>query len=289
MKKCLVLYSRVSGKRDFAKKIPYVQKKLRKRFDIVDFQCPYSAKEARIDACDARGKYDCLIVVGGDGTFNNVINALAKLPNPPALGYLNYGTIGDIGRSFGIGRNLTRGLKIITNGELTPFDVGEINGSYFAYVCTIGRYSDIAYLTPRAKKKALGRVAYYNAAVAELSDKKTVHASIDADGGHYEVDTPFLLLLNGRNIGGFKVNRFGSIQDGKMELYMAKQDITNGVFNILSHRKTIVLSAKNFTIKTDESMSWCIDGEEGPKGDANVVTHPSMFCIYAKRRHRKHF
>lgn len=280
--KCLVLYSHSSGRKEFNKKIPLVRRILSKRFEIIDFYCPFSAKEARIEACASAKKYDCLVVVGGDGTFNNIVNALAPLNKTPILGYLNYGTIGDIGKNFGIGRNLKKALNIIAEGRVLPFDVGEINGKYFAYVCTIGRYSDIAYLTPRRKKRIWGKVAYYNAAVAELKNKKTVHASIEADGGHYEVDTPFLLLLNGMNIGGFFVNRHGRIDDGKMELYLAKPDISNGVLHILTGKKRIVISASHFQIKTDEAMSWCLDGEEGPNGEANIICHHNKLKIFGK-------
>ena len=276
------MYSHQSGHRNFTTKIPMVKEKLLSRFDRVDFFCTLSAKEAREVAISSSEKYDVLVIVGGDGTFNNLINALANVKNPPILGYINFGTIGDIGRNFGIGSNLRDSLDVLVKGDIVPFDVGEINGQYFAYVCTIGRYSDIAYMTPRKKKRILGRVAYYNAAIKELKDKKTVHATIDADGGHYELDTPFLLLMNGKNIGGFKVNRYGSIQDGKMELFLAKKDISNGVLPLLVDRNRIVLRAHEFYIHTDETMGWCLDGEEGPKGDAHIVTHHNMFKIIAK-------
>lgn len=279
---CLVMYSHQSGHRNFTLKIPMVKERLLSRFDRVDFICTLSAKEASDIAKQSATKYDVLVVVGGDGTFNNLINALAFVENPPILGYINFGTIGDIGRNFGIGSSLKESLDILSKGDIVPFDVGEINGKLFAYVCTIGRYSDIAYMTPRRKKRLLGRIAYYNAAIKELKDKKTVHASIEADGGHYEIDTPFLLLLNGKNIGGFKVNRYGSIQDGKMELFLASQDISNGVLPLLIDRNRIILRAKEFHIHTDETMSWCLDGEEGPKGDAHILTLNKKFRIIAK-------
>jgi diacylglycerol kinase (ATP) len=285
--KCLVLYSHDSGKRNFDKRLPLIERKLKAKFSVVNFCCTISESDAKKEAVEACGKYDCLICVGGDGTFNNLVNAIAKQEKKPLLGYLNFGTLGDIGRNFGIGRNLSKALKIITDGYTTPFDVGEINGRFFAYVCTIGRYSDIAYVTPRKRKRRLGRVAYYNKAIGELHNKKTVHAIIDADGGHYEVDTPFLLLLNGRNVGGFKVNSYCDISDGKMELYLAKPDWFNGVYHILSRTKTIIISAKEFHIVTDENMSWCLDGEEGPTGEAHIVTHHNLLTIYAKNPAKK--
>lgn len=280
---CLLMYSHQSGHKSFVTQIPYVKERLLARFDRVDFVSTSSANEAKEVAKKSSSFYDVLVVVGGDGTFNNVINALKDVTKKPILGYINYGTIGDIGRNFGIGTGLKRSIDILVNGEITPFDVGEINGELFAYVCTIGRYSDIAYLTPRRKKRVLGKIAYYNAAVKEIKERKMVHASIEADGGHYEIDTPFLLILNGINIGGFKVNRYASIQDGQMELFMAKCDLSNGVLPLLANKDRVILRAHEFHIKTDEKMGWCLDGEEGPKGEAHIVTHPQMFKIIAKK------
>lgn len=280
---CLLMYSHQSGHKSFVTQIPYVKERLLARFDRVDFVSTSSKEEATQVILDRAPKCDVLVIVGGDGTFNNAINSLKDVQPKPILGYINYGTIGDIGRNFGIGSGLKRSIDILVNGGITSFDVGEINGELFAYVCTIGRYSDIAYLTSRKKKRVLGKVAYYNAAIKELGDKKMVHASIDADGGHYEIDTPFLLVLNGINIGGFKVNRFASIQDGKMELFMAKCDLSNGVLPLLANKDRVVLRAREFLIKTDEQMGWCLDGEEGPKGEAHIITHPGMFKIIAKK------
>lgn len=280
---CLLMYSHQSGHKSFVTQIPYVKERLLARFDRVDFVSTSSANEAKEVAKKSSSFYDVLVVVGGDGTFNNVINALKDIAKKPILGYINYGTIGDIGRNFGIGTGLKRSIDILVNGEITSFDVGEINGELFAYVCTIGRYSDIAYLTPRRKKRVLGKIAYYNAAVKEIKERKMVHASIEADGGHYEIDTPFLLVLNGINIGGFKVNRYASIQDGQMELFMAKCDLSNGVLPLLVNKDRVILRAHEFHIKTDEDMGWCLDGEEGPKGEAHIVTHPQMFKIVAKK------
>jgi diacylglycerol kinase (ATP) len=280
--KCLVLYSHASGHRNFARKLAYTREHLLKSFEAVDFVCSLSKEDAFRLAQGKGPLYDALIVVGGDGSFNNVVNALAPLGKTPILGYLNFGTLGDIGRNFGVGRSLKQGLAIIERGHIEPFDVGMINGAYFAYSCTIGRYSDIAYMTPRKKKKVLGRVAYYNEAVKELANKKTVHAKIQADGKIYEVDTPFLLLLNGKDIGGFKVNGGGSIQDGKMELYLAKPDFLNGVYHVLTGRKTLVISASSFQIETDEEMSWCLDGERGPQGLACVSCLTQRLRIFSK-------
>jgi diacylglycerol kinase (ATP) len=260
-----------------------VVEKLKTSFDSVDVVCPKNRREATEAEKTACGKYDALIVVGGDGTFNNAVNALATLNNAPVLGYINNGTIGDVGKPFGIGKNLKRSLKTITAGHIRYFDVGEENGRYFAYVCATGQYSDVSYLTPRRHKKIFGKVAYYNRAAFEALRQNSIHATITANGVTRAVETPFLMVLNGTNIAGFKVNRDSKIDDGKMELYYTEQGSFNGLLHFLFRVKTRRISAPLFVISTDRKMPWCLDGEPAPSGTATIVCHQKMLRIFSSK------
>ena len=44
--------------------------------------------------------YDAIIFSGGDGTVNDVVNAVMKLDKQPILGYLPSGTCNDFARSL---------------------------------------------------------------------------------------------------------------------------------------------------------------------------------------------
>jgi diacylglycerol kinase (ATP) len=279
--KCVVIYSHSAGAGNFSEKLSLVRGSLEGLYGDLEFFCALSKEEAARKARDSEGA-ESIIAVGGDGTFNNIVNAVAPLSKRPTLGYLNFGTIGDIGRNFGVTRDLKKSLGIIEKGHVEPFDVGEINGRYFAYVCTIGRYSAISYKTPRARKKKLGRLAYYFAAVPEMANRKQVRAVVEANGERLEVKAPFLLLLNGRNIGGFRVNRKADTSDGKMELFIPRQSLSNGVAGTLVGANKKVIISDAFRIRTDEDSPWCLDGEAGPVGDAEIRCHKRLLSVYSE-------
>jgi diacylglycerol kinase (ATP) len=281
--KALLLYSHVSGHKDFSRQIQKVRKELAPVFSTLDVVCTFSSYEASRLEQEAGDKYDALLIAGGDGTFNNAVNNLMKARKTPVLGYLNFGTIGDVGKNFGIHGSLANALKIIKAGHIESFDVGEASGSYFAYTCAIGRYSDIAYATPRHEKRRHGRLAYYWSAANEAFSKKKVHYKVEADGKTYEGTTGFLMVLNGRNMGGFAVNKSSSIKDGKMELFIADEGPFNGLTHYLFHHKVHVISSSAFSLETSEEGPWCLDGEKGPVGQLKVLCHPQALRIYSKK------
>ena len=72
--KALLLYSRQAGRKDFARRIPVLRRTLAKTFEVLDIVCTFSMMEASRLEEKACGVYDALIIVGGDGTFNNAVN-----------------------------------------------------------------------------------------------------------------------------------------------------------------------------------------------------------------------
>ena len=282
----LLLYSPSSGHRDFSKKVDYVKKALSMSFDRLDYAAPSSAYEAFQREQEAIGRYHSLIVVGGDGAFNTAVNALALQKEAPILGYINEGTLGDVGRNFGVGRRLRGALSIIAKGHHEEFDVGECGGRYFAYMAAIGRYSDIAYAVSPREKKAIGKLSYYKKAAHEAFVNQNVKIEIAfEDGTTFEEEVPFFLVLNGQNVGGFKVNRQGNPFDGNMEAYITKKGPFGGLTHYLTGKGLRVVSFKKIAVKPlRNDLPWCLDGELGPFGGAEILCHHQAIKIYCRCR-----
>jgi diacylglycerol kinase (ATP) len=280
--KALLLYSHASGHRNFTKSLAYVKKELGPVFNELKVVCTFSKEEASRLENDACGVFDVLLIVGGDGTFNNAVNQVMQHETKPILGYLNFGTIGDVGKNYGIHGSLKRAVSIIKDGHYENYDVGQIGESYFAYMCAVGAYSDISYATKRKKKRFAGRFAYYFMAIREAFQRQSISYRVEADGKQYMGETPFLLLLNGKYIAGFPINSSGDVQDGKMELFLVKKGLFNGLLNYLFHRKVQRIVATSFKIEVNSETPWCLDGEKGLNGNAVVETHPRAIRVFSK-------
>ena len=284
--KALFLYSDATGTGRVNAHIDEVIARLKASFSSLEVVKTESQEHGCRLAKQACGTYQYLIVAGGDGTMHHVVNAIAEEENPPILGYINAGTICDIGVNFGIHGSYKRALKIIEEGHVVDFDLGKINDTYFTYVAAVGTYADIPYITPRKYKKRLGRLAYYFVAVKEAFVPKKVPVHVECDGKVYDLKVPFLLLLSGKYVGGFYINKStSSIRDGKMELFLTKPGVFNGLVHYLFFKsRTIILEGSHFKIETSHPFPWCLDGETGPIGNVEISVVPRKLRIFCAEK-----
>ena len=287
MPSALFLYSDATGQGQVNRNLEKILFRLRKRFEPLDVVKTQSMEEGMRRAVDSCGKYDVLIFSGGDGTFNHIASSLVGKENAPTLGYINGGTIGDIGQNFGIHRSYKSALKIIEQGHTCGFDMGQVNDMWFTYVAAVGAFADIPYVTPRKYKKRIGRIAYYFKAVGDAFRPKKIPVHVEADGKIYDVLTPFILCLSGKNVGGFPVNLSrSSTHDGKFELFLTKPGIFNGLLHYLLFKmRTLKIVASDFKIAVDYPLPWDVDGEKGPLGSVHIRAIDSGLRIFCSKKH----
>jgi len=99
------------------------------RYDIADF-----ARRSQ--------NTDCVIAVGGDGTINLVVSALARhaLLTQVPLGVIPYGTGNNLVRSCGLERASDKALVTIRQGHTTPLDIGLVNQEYYGVNASFGLF-----------------------------------------------------------------------------------------------------------------------------------------------------
>jgi len=102
---------------------------------------------------------DCVIAVGGDGTINIVVEAMARQALLPqvALGVIPYGTGNNLVRSFGLERTTDRALVTIRQGYTIRLDIGVVNQQYYCVNASVGLF---AYLLARRVTNSLVGYTY---------------------------------------------------------------------------------------------------------------------------------
>ena len=100
--KCVYIFNPNSGKKKHVKMQDYIVKKLLDKFEVVDVRPTKKRGDASEFAKEACGIYDVIVVAGGDGTLNEVINGIAENENRPKIGYIPTGTCNDLARSLKI-------------------------------------------------------------------------------------------------------------------------------------------------------------------------------------------
>jgi YegS/Rv2252/BmrU family lipid kinase len=106
----------------------------------LDIEFTKYPKHAIKIAEDAKDKYDLLIVAGGDGTVNEVINGIAN--SKTTLAIIPFGTSNVLALELGIPFNAKEAAELITEGKQTKIDLGLVEmreGSrFYAIVLTVG-------------------------------------------------------------------------------------------------------------------------------------------------------
>lgn len=285
--KVLFLYSDKTGIKKSTKKVDKLNNSLRSIYKDIDIVKTNSLDEFESYIKKSISNYDILIVAGGDGTLKFTVDVLMsfKKEERPALGYIPTGTVNDAGKAFGVRGNLRQALRVLSRGEIDNIDVCKVNNEYFNFVCAAGAYSDISYAVKRGPKKILGKFAYYFYAISELFKRTRLIATVETSDEIFTMKTPFLMVLNSKNVGGFPVNFQYSVKDGLAEVYITKPGIFNGILHYLFIKlgtKKIITNHIKITLSSDDY--WCFDGEKGDQKTVDISVLKQELKVIGKAK-----
>src|SRR3712207_4180572 len=98
-----------------------------------------------------------ILVAGGDGTVDSLVNCMKSLKIDLPIGILPVGTANDFAKAIGISRNIKKACEQILNSEPIPLDLGKINDKYFINVASTGLFTDVSQKTDVNLKNTIDR------------------------------------------------------------------------------------------------------------------------------------
>lgn len=151
------------------------------------------AKRA-VDAAVKSG--GAVVVAGGDGTINSVMQAV--LPTRRPFGIVPQGTFNYSSRAHGIPLETAAAVKALLTARLKPVQVGLVNERAFLVNASVGLYPEL--LQDReAYKRQYGRhrsVAMWAGLMTLLRDHRQLVVEIETDHGRELVKTPSIFVGN---------------------------------------------------------------------------------------------
>ncbi len=248
MKEWLVIVNPNAGSRKGEKDWPKIQEALTKQgfsFKAVFTENKHHAIEltSKLVATGFRK----LIVIGGDGTLNEVVNGIFRQDSCSVkdllLSIIPVGTGNDWCRMYGIPKKYKHAIKIIKQGHTFVQDVGfvtyhdqqEVHERYFINVSGMGYDALVAQKTNKMKDKGKGgALSYLFNIFSGLFQYKFTHFDIDVDG-----ERVFSGRVLSMNLGICKYNGSGLMQlphaipdDGLLDITVIK---ATSKFNMVKH------------------------------------------------------
>lgn len=274
--KCLLIYSPFALCGKIEKKLPDIVARLSEKFvvDTVKTQFKLHATELAKNAC---GKYDILVVAGGDGLIYEAINGIANQQNAPTLALLPFGTTNDAAHSLKIPVKLNKALDAILKGTTRQIDCFETDNFFASYAICAGKFTKSTYTTKQKAKKKFKWFAYFFEVLKNLFEKSHFDFEVRLDEQLLPHKFAFILFVNSRSVAGFRLNKKANLEDGKFDAVLFKYEkdflksfiryinlIRMFLFGIgsLKHSKQVVISkAKTATVYNNSLSDFNVDGE----------------------------
>lgn len=215
---------------------------------------------------------DLVVICGGDGTINFVVNALKEKNLDPEIGIIPVGTANDFAYALGIKGDILGAAQQIINGKVRRVDCGKVNDRYFVNVLSFGVLTTTSQQTSDREKHIVGRLAYLRTGFVDLLNMHSIPLSIKCNGEEHQFEAVMFLAFNGNSAGQFKLAPKASVDDGKFDILILDYDNTaktfwNMVSYLINHASRAVHHFRTDRVELnchiDERTD--IDGQPGPK------------------------
>ena len=248
--------------------------------DEVLSEYPGHLAEAARDAGDR-----LLVVVGGDGTMNEVVNGAAETDAEIAV--LPNGTGQDFGRTHAIPTGFDEAVRVALGGEARAIDIGRVTlageSRYFANVGSAGMSGSVARRANSMSKALGGKATFFYALTREFLAWQNTDVTVRLDAGEEQRGAMHdVIVAIGRwHGGGMHLAPDASQDDGlfdivligdvnKLDFLTTAPKLYSGKY--LSHPKVDHLRSATLEIDAAEPLPVEVDGEP-------IGTTPARFEV----------
>jgi diacylglycerol kinase (ATP) len=176
-----------------------------------DLDIEWIDTEGSGDARKAAREWDegLLIVVGGDGTVNEVVNGLGKagFPEDVTLAVLPMGTGNDLAATLAIPDRLEEAEEVIRESRIRTLDVARVRSEgvgerFFINVATGGFGAETSSLADEELKGRWGKLSYFRASLEKARDFDVREVRVILDGEERILRAVNVAVGNCRYAGG---------------------------------------------------------------------------------------
>ncbi len=261
-------------------------------FSLGTTERPGHARE--LAAAAAAQGIDTVIVMGGDGTINEVVNGLVSSgpERIPGLGIVPVGSSNDFSKSLGIPQGLEDACRAVLKGRVRSVDVGQVASDvpnpaesargpahHFCSASCLGYFAQVA-ARSLEKRRLRGSLRYVMPAFGVIRDmtdgwEMSVRTEAQVWRGAYAV----LLIANAPRFGGLTMLPQARPDDGVLDCLLVEMVSKWEALQLIPlvyrkalehHRKVIRFQARSISVALRRPTLLCQDGEMVPGSFENL-------------------
>jgi len=232
------------------------------------------ARQAAVDGAEL------LVVVGGDGSVNEVVNGVAGRAGVE-LAVIARGTGWDFARSLSLPHRVDDAIGVALRGRARAIDLGRVAyqpwaggqaETWFANVASVGMSGAIAQRANDTSKALGGKVSYVWATFAVFARWSNTEVTVTVDGETRRARMHDVVVANGPYFGGgMKITPDAELADGAFDVLLignlTKRDLLVTLPKTfrgkhLPHPKAELLRGTTVTVEAAEPLPIQLDGEQ---------------------------
>ena len=244
-------------------------------------------------ALTGSAQFGCIVACGGDGTVQEIVNAVVAAGSGVAMGLAPAGRCNDFARALGIVRDADAIAAVLLRGEARPVDLGRVNGRLFCTVATAGIDAEVSEYVDSMTLPLRGTPAYLYGAIRVLRRYQCRPMRITGDFG--TIDRPMLLASSANTScygGAIHIAPEASPTDGLLDVCLIDPMSRWRAMRLLpallagrhgGRRGVHFARTLRMTIGTDEPMVLWADGERIASTPATIEVVPAAVRVFQQR------
>jgi diacylglycerol kinase (ATP) len=251
------------------------------RAELEGLEVEWIETEGPDDAIKAAEEWQegLLIVAGGDGTINDVVNGLGRagFPEDVTLGILPAGTGNDLAATLCIPEDPDLAEGVILQNRGRRLDVARVHSEgiserFFINVATGGLGAEISSVNDEELKKRWGKLSYLRASLEVAKDFDVRGLTLYLDGERREVEAVNVAVGNCRYTGGGRpATPKANPEDGLLDVVIIEKlgagellglaPAALAEFDYLDKDGILFARAKDVYVETQPGLEFTVDGE----------------------------
>ena len=236
--------------------------------------------------------FDCLLVLGGDGTISEVAKGLIGSPIPVAA--IPCGSGNDIAGTLGIPRELDKAVEILFDPGFVQMDLFKDQETVYVETIGCGFVADVVSSVVRLSKILHGSIAYFAGVLETMSKFRASKYKITVDDWNWEGMASLVIINNTWRVGGgMKLTPEAVIDDGLLDIAIFTSTSRLTLMKMLpkvysgSHVKSPhikILKGKKFSVQAEKELIKTADGDIIGTLPIEVEILPGAMKFFCRKR-----